>query len=113
MDATALRTEPTERQFTVMIVRLARLHGWLVAHFRPAMNRRGKWSTAIQGDVGFPDLILIHPRRGKALAIELKVRGRKPEPDQVRWLAAFAQAGVESAVWMPEQWDQIAATLAE
>jgi hypothetical protein len=36
------------------------MHGWLVHHPLPSMNRRGIWATHELGDHGFPDLVLAH-----------------------------------------------------
>jgi hypothetical protein len=29
--------------------------------YLPAQNTRGRWMTNVQGDVGFPDLFMVHP----------------------------------------------------
>jgi len=47
----------TEQQLLDAIVQAAKLHGWMVAHFRPALTAKG-WRTPMQGDPGFPDLVL-------------------------------------------------------
>jgi hypothetical protein len=53
----------TERDFQRAVVELARLMGWRVHHTRPALTQRGRWLTPIQGDAGFPDLVLCRPPR--------------------------------------------------
>ena len=53
----------TEREFQRAVVELARLMGWRVHHTRPALTRAGEWRTPIQGDAGFPDLVLCRPPR--------------------------------------------------
>ncbi len=89
-----------EALFQSQVLELAKLLRWRRAHFRPGLNRRGEWQTAVQGDgAGFPDLILV--RGGRVLAVELKSELGKTSPEQDAWLAAFAQAGVESSVWRP------------
>ncbi len=100
----------TENDFLKMVLKLAKLCGWRVAHFRPAMTKTGRWVTAVQADgKGFPDLILL---RGKEIwAVELKVGRRKTTPEQVLWLEAFRAACVPSAVWTPADWDFIEHTL--
>jgi hypothetical protein len=96
----------SEAEFTRMAIQLAKLRGWRVAHFRAAVNRRGRWSTPVQGDgAGFPDLLLV--RGDCVLAIELKVGRNRPSPAQREWLAAFAAAGVRAVVARPEDWAMI------
>jgi hypothetical protein len=95
-----------EREFQQAVVQLARLMGWRVHHTRPALTQRGRWLTPIQGDAGFPDLVLCRPPR--LVIAELKrVRG-KPTPAQHGWLEALqACAGVEVYLWTPDDWDAI------
>jgi len=101
----------TEKAFTAQVIQLARLYGWLVAHFRPAMTAHG-WRTAVQGDgAGFPDLLLVHPKRGLIVAAELKVGKNRMTEEQTRWIGAFAVAGVQAYTWYPEHWSQIEAVL--
>jgi hypothetical protein len=104
----ALRTV-TEAEFLGQVIELAHLLGWRVAHFRPAFTSRG-WRTPVQGDgVGFPDLVLVG--RGRIIAAELKRETGTASPDQLAWLAAFADAGVPTFVWRPRDLDAIAAEL--
>lgn len=91
----------TEAQFTQRVIDTAKLFGWLVCHFRPARTERG-WRTPIQGDSGFPDLVLA--RRGTVITPELKVNGRKPRSDQVSWGVALGEC---YRLWYPEDWPAI------
>ena len=76
---------------------LAHLHGWRVAHFRPARTKRG-WRTAVEADgKGFPDLLLIRGRQIKVR--ECKVGYNSPTADQMAWLGAFSAANVDAGVW--------------
>jgi hypothetical protein len=52
----------SEASFLSAVVDYARLKGWRVHHQRPAYER-GRYRSAIQGDSGFPDLVLA--RRGR------------------------------------------------
>lgn len=107
------RSGPTEAEFTRMFLDLARLRGWMSAHFRPGMDRRGRWRTAVQGDgAGFPDALLVRPRDGKMLVAELKVGRNRTTPEQDRWLAAFRAAGVPAEVLTPDDWPKIEQLLA-
>jgi len=100
----------TEREFQQAVVQLARLTGWRVHHTRPALTRAGEWRTPIQGDAGFPDLVLCRPPR--LIVAELKRNGARPTPQQQGWLDALsACAGVECYLWTPADWDAIVRTL--
>jgi len=100
----------TEREFQRAVVELARLMGWRVHHTRPALTRAGEWRTPIQGDAGFPDLVLCRPPR--LILAELKRVGGKPTAEQQAWLEALqACAGVECYLWTPADWDAVARTL--
>jgi len=95
----------SEAQFQQQIIELAKLRGWLVAHFRPAMNRRGVWATPMAGDPGYPDLTLA--RRGKVIFAELKSEKGKPSDAQLGWLVSLPN----SYVWKPSDWDAIVEVL--
>lgn len=102
-------TQLNEAQFTVQVIQLARLFGWKVAHFRPAMTKHG-WRTAVSGDgAGFPDLVLVKGRT--ILFWELKVKPNTASVAQGEWIDALRRAGVTAQVLYPEQWDWIQATL--
>jgi hypothetical protein len=72
----------TEAQFTDAVIDLAKYRGWMVCHFRPARTVKG-WRTPVQGDKGFPDLVLA--RQGQVLFVELKIGTNNLRPDQARW----------------------------
>lgn len=103
-----------ETAFQAQVIDLARFAGWRVAHFRPAMDARGRWSTAVSGDgAGFPDLVLV---RDRLLFVELKTETGTLRAEQVAWLAAL-RAGVPVGedvlveVWRPSMWPYIEAVL--
>jgi hypothetical protein len=99
------RLPVSEAQFTETVIELAKFHGWMVSHFRPAWTERG-WRTALQGHSGFPDLTLA--RNGVVLIIELKtVKGRTTK-EQVRWGEAI---GEPYRLWRPTDMDEIKETL--
>ncbi len=72
--STAERLDRTvlESLFQSQVLQLAGLLRWRRAHFRPGLNRRGEWQTAVQDGIS-------------ATVAEI----------------AAAQAGVESHVWRP------------
>jgi hypothetical protein len=90
----------SEQVFTAQVIELARRLGWLVAHFRSAMTKRGRWVTAVQGDgVGFPDLVCL--RHDRAIIAELKAAKGKTTAEQEMWLAAARSAKFEVYLWKP------------
>lgn len=102
----------SEAEFTAQVIGFARLHGWRSAHFRPALTRSGRWTTAVQGDgKGFPDLVLVRGRPPELLFAELKVGRNKPTEEQAVWLAQLAATGVAAYLWCPEDWTEIEAVL--
>ena len=95
----------TERQWQDEVIAYAREHGWMVAHFRPARTAKG-WRTPMQGDPGFPDLVLA--RDGKVLLIELKRVGQHPTIAQNNWMRESGHF----TCWTPEHRDLMQTTLA-
>src|SRR5262245_41255878 len=106
--ATMKRIGP-ETSLLLAILDYAYLRGWLVMHQRPGRLKGGTWRTAIQGDPGFPDLVLC---RGTRLVVaELKSsKGTTSEPQRL-WLNALQNTGAEVFLWRPEDWTQILGTL--
>lgn len=99
----------SEREFQAQVVQYARLCGWLVAHFRPALTRSGRWVTPVAADgKGFPDLVLV---RETVLFVELKVPPNRLSPDQAAWVERLRGAGQAACVWTPDQWGEIELTL--
>jgi len=71
-----------ETELLDQTVELAILNRWAVCHFRPARTRTG-WRTAIQGHIGFPDIVI--SRRGVTLFRELKGPKGSLSPEQRDW----------------------------
>lgn len=83
------------------VIELARRHGWLVAHFTAVKTEFG-WRVPVAADgKGWPDLMLV---RDRLIAAEIKGDGDSLRPDQKRWQAALALAGIETYVWTPSSW---------
>ena len=97
-----------ERTFTTQVINIARWHGWLCCHFRPARTKNG-WVTALEGDQGFPDIVAIRGER--ALMAELKSAKGKTTVEQDSWLVAAKAAGIEVYLWMPKDIQEIEAIL--
>jgi hypothetical protein len=94
--------EGGERAFQAQIVRLAHLCGWWV-HANPDSRRVA---------AGLPDLILVHPARGRLLFREVKTRRGRLRPEQAALLDALRACGVSAAVWRPADWQTIVEELA-
>ena len=123
----------TERDFQRAVMELAELSGWETLHVRTSMQQ-GRYMTATTGTMakGWPDLVLIHPKRRRLLFVELKgARGRE-RPDQTRVLdvigklcpvfvdedgfTCYDPIGVSGPtigvhIWRPADWTSIEATL--
>jgi len=97
----------TEAEFQSAVIEVARLRGWLVMHQRPAQIRPGRWATAIQGDAGFPDLVLARPRAGELIFAELKREKGRVSVMQKVWLRTLAAAGAEAYLWYPSDMPEI------
>lgn len=104
------RLKPSERDFLKAVLDLARLYKWRCFHPLPGMNQRGQWATFTQGDVGFPDLVLV--RGDRLLFAELKAGASKPTKSQAAWLECLAQVPhIEVYLWRPSDWQSIVNTL--
>lgn len=57
---------------------------------------------------GFPDLVIVFPRTGALLIVELKSSTGSATPEQVQWLDALRRgarlAVREVYLWRPEDW---------
>ncbi|MBM4407820.1 MAG: VRR-NUC domain-containing protein [Chloroflexi bacterium] len=97
----------TERELQDAIVQVARLHGWLVYHTYD--SRRS--------DPGFPDLVLVHVKRGQLWFLECKSARGRVTPEQQDWLSALGALHVVIpnlwvAVVRPAMYDVVLARLA-
>lgn len=100
-----------EATFQRMVVEVARIHGWRVAHFGKARTVRGRTITPTMYDAaGFPDLVLAHPE-GAVMFRELKTDKGRLSPEQTEWLALLFRADADVGTWRPKDWTQIVAQL--
>ncbi len=111
--AEATKLPVSEASFTDAVIQLAKLNGWMVAHFRPCRTMTG-WKTAVQGDVGFPDIVCA--RDGKLVFMELKSETGRMSPEQVKWMRALTEGAlgyeVRACVYRPDDWGVINEVLA-
>lgn len=102
---------PTEAECENTIIQTAKQFGWLVHGERPAYRQSGKFSNAIKGHVGWPDLVLMRPPQ--LLVIELKRPPNRTTPQQDRWLDAFRACGIDAEViYVPDEMQQLCQMLA-
>ena len=90
----------SEKQLQAAIVELAKWQGWMVFHALPVQNSAGRWRTAVQGDIGFPDLVLAHREKG-VIFVELKSAIGRISDFQMKWIETLKAAGSEVYVWRP------------
>jgi hypothetical protein len=94
-----IATRMSEGTFQAGVVELGRLLGWRCFYIR---DSRGS-------PPGWPDLVLV--KGDRALFRELKAAGGRLSAEQRDWGAALSAAGLDYAVWTPDSWDAITATL--
>ena len=91
----------TEQGYQRAILRLAGLLGWRYCHFRAARTLHG-WRTPVEGDAGFPDLVLCRPPR--LILAEIKSARGRYSPAQRAWLDVLSGVpGVEVCEWRDGQ----------
>lgn len=91
-----------EAELLANIRTLAGWRGWLVYH-----TQRSERS-----EPGFPDLVLVHPKRGRLIFAELKSQRGKVSPAQQRWIDGLGDVAgtgddagaLEVFVWRPVDW---------
>lgn len=105
----------TERDFQSQVLDLARRLGWKVTHFhdsRRMVKRNGRSFLVGDRDAkGWPDLVLVHPSRGRILFRELKSETGKLTPEQTAWIDDLKACGLDAAVWRPRDLPTIMETL--
>lgn len=117
MKASDRKLHLTEVQLQEMIIARAKALGWHVHHTRPARRIDGSWSTPIQGDAGFVDLVLA--RNGRVLLVEVKAEKGRLSKVQAKWLTELGIGTSlqfdhfhEVYVWRPSDMAAIEETLA-
>lgn len=91
------KRDTTEKEFMGQVLDLARLWGWVAYHTHD--SRRSA--------PGFPDLVLVHPKRKRLWFVELKTDAGRLTLDQERWVELLSAAGASVAVWRPSLWKMI------
>lgn len=97
----------TESEFQSAVIEYAKMRGWMVMHTKAAQIRPGVWATPLQGNAGFPDLVLCRPVEGDLVFAELKKQGGRLSVGQKAWITALRAAGAEVHVWYPDDMEAI------
>ena len=96
----------SENVFLDLVIKLAKMNGWRVAHFGTARTKHGGFLTPVQGDgKGYPDLTMV--RGDRLVFAELKAERGSMEPDQRDWFDALYNTAAEVYIWKPRDWDTI------
>jgi|PlaIllAssembly_1097288.scaffolds.fasta_scaffold219083_3 hypothetical protein len=98
MDAQkAIAAAMSEDELLTHVLDIAWLYKWRRYHVRN--SKQG----IIQGETGFPDVVLV--KRERLLFIELKKQDGRTSPDQRAWIAdLLAVPGIETFIWRPSDW---------
>lgn len=100
---------PSESDFQQTIIQTLHALNWIVAHFRPALTKKG-WRTPVSANgKGFPDLVAV---RERVLFVELKSSTGRMSAEQKVWRDRLERAGAEYYLWTPDTpWDEIVGAL--
>ena len=85
----------SEKVFVQQVIGVADSLGWLCYH---------TWRSD-HSEAGYPDLTMV--KGDRLIFAELKAEGKKPEPEQRRWLDALSTATREVYIWVPSDYDRI------
>ena len=96
----AIANTMSEQELENAIIDLADAYQLHYHHDRPARTK-DSWRTAIRGQKGFPDLVIVGTRTVYA---ELKSAKGRLSPEQQTWLTRLRNTGAEVYVWRPADW---------
>lgn len=85
----------TEKELQGSVYALAKAFGWTTYHTHD--SRRS--------ERGFPDLVLVHRKRGLMFR-ELKAENGRLSPYQKEWISVLTEAGQDIAVWNTADWHE-------
>ena len=87
----------TEAAFQRQVLDLAKLCGWRTYHTHD--SRRSQ--------PGFPDIVLVNPKRRHTLFVELKTDVGRVTAAQQAWIDDLRRAGANVHLWRPADWTAI------
>ena len=104
----ALGISISEANWQRTVIELAHIFGWAIHAERHALTKDGHWLTPIQGDAGFPDLVLARCKDGKRRIIfaELKSEKGALTKAQKEWLDLLG-----GYLWKPSGYEIVKALL--
>lgn len=95
----------SEQELLADVATRLTLGGWRWHHVRRSDRAEQ------MGDPGFPDIIAVHPGRGRLVVAELKAARGRYEAGQREWLAGFEGAVAETYTWRPSDLDKVVEVL--
>jgi hypothetical protein len=96
----------TEKELQSTVIGWAETYGWLVYHqvdmgFQDPTT--GKWKHSRRIGPGFPDLVLVHPKRGRLIFAELKPRRERSRRINrngwTLWITPDPRTGRDTRIW--------------
>lgn len=90
----------SEAELQSNVIKTAGLLGWMVHHTRAVQTITGQHLTPIQGNPGFPDLVMV--RHGGLLIVELKSQAGTLDPQQKIWKGYISPEIYRC--WQPMDW---------
>jgi len=107
MNKNLIANSMSEAELQSNVIELAHTLGYLCHAERPAQNTKGQWRTAIQGDKGFPDLVMT--KHTSIIIVELKSEKGRLSQMQSLWLNHFGaltpyNASLSVRIWRPSDW---------
>ena len=90
-----------ESEFQGIVIDMAHLYGWRVAHFRSVRTPPGYRTPVAADGAGFPDLVLA--KRGELIFAELKTERGRMSDAQREWIKLLPGA----VVWRPRDLEYI------
>lgn len=91
-----------EEAFRQQVRQIARMYGWTMQYHTHNSRR---------SDPGWPDEVFAHPERKRIIFVEFKSEKGKIRPEQQAWINMLHAAGMEAAVWRPQDMDLVAEVL--
>jgi hypothetical protein len=86
----------SEKVFQGQVRKAAIVNGFLFYH---------TWNS-MRSAAGFPDCVLVHPKKGRLIFAELKSETGKVTPEQQSWIDALMDVpGVEGYILRPSDFD--------
>lgn len=106
----------SEKAFQAHVIQAARMNGFRLAREDPLAPHLDLilhiFDSRKSTGTGFPDLVLVHPKRREVWFCELKTEAGKLSPDQKLWKSALeaveaATPKVKYRLWRPSMWPEI------